>query len=95
MHDICYDTCNSGRNHCDESFKECLRDTCHHVAILKKFSDDQLKKCEQVADLMHSGTLGLGCTAYSEAQRQACLCSGKKLTVAQVERLSAAAQKEL
>jgi len=95
VHDICYDTCNSGRDECDESFKDCLKDTCHHVAILKKFNNKQLDKCDQVADIMHSGTLGLGCTAYTEAQRNACLCNGRKLTKAEVEKLSAAAEKEL
>ena len=43
----------------------------------------------QTATLMHSGTVGMGCTAYQEAQRNACLCDGKKLSVKQVKKLAA------
>ena len=95
MHDKCYDTCNKDREKCDDNFKECLRDTCHHNAILKKHDSKQLVKCEQVSDIMHSGTIGLGCAPYKEAQRNACLCNGKKLSSKEAEKLSSASQREL
>ena len=40
-----------------------------------------------MVDIMHSGTVGLGCTAFKEAQRNACLCNGKKLTKREMEEL--------
>jgi len=79
-HDICYDTCNEEREECDKVFKECLKDTCHMESIVKKHSREKRKECEGSADMMHAGALGLGCAAYKEAQRNACLCNGEKIS---------------
>ena len=58
-------------------------------------SQNQLKECQNAADLMYSGTIGFGCSAYKEAQRNACLCNGRTLTAKEVEQLDDADRQEL
>ncbi|KAG0726281.1 Group XIIA secretory phospholipase A2 [Chionoecetes opilio] len=71
-HDVCYDTCGSDKEDCDREFKRCLYRTCDlnvkEVNILTE------KKCKGGAKLLYTATMALGCTAYKEAQRQACSC---------------------
>ena len=86
-HDICYDTCNSDRTKCDDDFKTCLRYACDLESVHSQHNKKKLQQCHQMVDIMHSGTVGLGCTAFKEAQRNACLCNGKKLTKKQLEEL--------
>lgn len=87
VHDKCYDTCNSVREDCDQNFKECLNDACHLTAIHKKQSRKTLKQCESNADIMYAGAIGLGCSAYKEAQRNACLCNGRTITKKEMKKL--------
>jgi len=85
-HDMCYDTCNNKRNDCDEDFKECLNNSCHMEGIKEKHHKKLHEACGQTADMMHSGTVGLGCAAFKESQRNACLCNGKKLSEKDVKK---------
>lgn len=80
LHDICYDTCNNDRNQCDEDFKSCLDNECLLTGLGNRLPKEQLDSCQSSADLMYSGTYALGCMAYKEAQRNACLCNGRTLT---------------
>ena len=51
-----------------------------------------MKKCEEIGDVMHTGTIGLGCEAFKEAQRHACLCEGRKITKQEMQMMD---EKEL
>ncbi|XP_074618318.1 group XIIA secretory phospholipase A2-like [Acropora palmata] len=87
LHDICYDTCNNDRNQCDEDFKSCLDNECLLTGLGNRLPKEQLDSCQSSADLMYSGTYALGCMAYKEAQRNACLCNGRTLTKKEMEDL--------
>jgi len=39
-----------------------------------------------VADIIYAGTIGLGCESYLSAQRNACLCDGKKISEKQMRK---------
>ena len=81
-HDKCYDTCNEKRDKCDQDFKVCLLTSCE-----TKAKGEKLKECKSVADIFHRGTVGLGCAFFIEAQRNACLCNGKRLSKTEVKML--------
>ena len=94
-HDKCYDTCNNDRNQCDEDFKSCLDNVCLLEGLGNGQSKEQMKACKTASDLMYSGTVTLGCGSYREAQRNACLCNGRKLTKKEVEELEKSEKEEL
>jgi len=85
-HDICYDRCNEDRAECDKSFQVCLKDMCHFDTIHRNNSRKRYKECEGVADIIYAGTIGLGCEPYLSAQRNACLCDGKKISEKQMRK---------
>ena len=73
-HDKCYDTCNEDRDECDAAFQDCLYAVCDEV---KKFgSPNQAQVCENAGGVMHAAAMGLGCTSFTQAQSNACICSG-------------------
>lgn len=71
-HDFCYDECGADKDVCDLHFKKCLYKVCKSQQGL--WSDLQMKGCKGTAKLMHTGTLALGCKAYQDAQKNACIC---------------------
>ncbi|XP_014678219.1 PREDICTED: group XIIA secretory phospholipase A2-like isoform X2 [Priapulus caudatus] len=77
-HDICYGTCGKERIICDTEFGDCLYDICRQQRIQTEQQDDKIT-CATTADLMYGGTLTLGCKAYEDAQREACLCKRTEL----------------
>lgn len=76
-HDKCYDTCNKDRDECDEVFKDCIYAYCDEVKKVR--SSDQAVLCENSGGVMHAAAMGLGCTAFTEAQKKACVCSGQAI----------------
>lgn len=87
LHDICYDTCNNDRTQCDEDFKSCLDNECLLTGLGNRLPKEQLDACQTSADLLYSGSYALGCVAYKEAQRNACLCNGRTITKHELEEL--------
>ena len=87
LHDKCYDTCNNDRNQCDEDFKSCLDNECLLTGLGNRLPKEELEACQNSADLMYSGTYALGCMSYKEAQRNACLCNGRKITKNEMDEL--------
>lgn len=76
-HDKCYDTCNEDRDKCDKAFQDCLYKVCDEI---KKFlPSDQAQLCESSGGVMHAAAVGLGCTAFKNAQEKACICSGQAI----------------
>nr|KAG5714742.1 hypothetical protein BaRGS_000230 [Batillaria attramentaria] len=73
-HDVCYDTCNLTKEHCDDRFRDCLNDICK--GIKKYVSTDIYDGCKSTADLMYAGTMALGCKPYRDSQKNACYCPG-------------------
>ena len=55
----------------------------------------QMQTCQDGADVMYSATVGLGCSAYKESQRNACLCNGEKLTAKQMQKVDEEFKDEL
>ena len=76
-HDKCYDTCNKDRDECDEVFKNCIYAYCDEIKRVR--SSDQAQLCENSGGVMHAAAMGLGCTAFVEAQKKACVCSGQAI----------------
>lgn len=56
----------------------------------KKHTEKNVRECREMADIMHSGTVGLGCAVFKDSQVNACLCDGKKLSLAQLNRMEEA-----
>ena len=80
-------TCNNDRNQCDEDFKSCLDNECLLTGLGNRLPKEELEACQKSADLMYSGTYALGCMSYKEAQRNACLCNGRKITKNEMDEL--------
>ncbi|CAG9564756.1 unnamed protein product [Danaus chrysippus] len=77
-HDICYDTCNSGKEACDLEFKRCLYNYCDTYKSVNVAGDAITKGCKGAAKLLFTGTLTLGCKSYLDAQKNACYCPPAK-----------------
>ncbi|XP_070545465.1 group XIIA secretory phospholipase A2-like [Ptychodera flava] len=73
-HDICYDTCGVDRIKCDEDFNKCLHKMCKKYKSERNMTKRQMEGCKTTAELMSAGTLGLGCQAFLDAQKEACSC---------------------
>ena len=84
VHDMCYDSCNSDRKQCDEDFKSCLSNVCLFEGLSNEESKTKMKQCQTSADMMFATTSSLGCAAFMESQRNACLCNGKTLNKEQL-----------
>ena len=76
-HDKCYDTCNKDRDQCDTVFKDCLYAVCDELK--KDRPSDLVQVCENAGGVMHAAAVGLGCTAFTQAQNKACVCSGQAI----------------
>ncbi|KAK3911721.1 Group XIIA secretory phospholipase A2 [Frankliniella fusca] len=76
QHDICYDTCNSGKEKCDFDMRRCLYKICdsHSQSVGAALT----KVCKTVAKTLFSGTMTLGCKSYLDAQKNACYCPVSK-----------------
>lgn len=72
-HDKCYDTCNSNREKCDSDFKKCLMRMCKDLK--SSLTKEEYAGCKSTSELMHTGMIALGCSAYKSAQTNACTCS--------------------
>ncbi|XP_013180226.1 PREDICTED: group XIIA secretory phospholipase A2 [Papilio xuthus] len=77
-HDICYDTCNSGKEICDLEFKRCLYNYCETYKSVNIGGETISKGCKGAAKLLFTGTLTLGCKSYLDAQKNACYCPPTK-----------------
>uniref|UniRef100_T1J7P6 Group XIIA secretory phospholipase A2 n=1 Tax=Strigamia maritima TaxID=126957 RepID=T1J7P6_STRMM len=75
-HDICYDTCNNDKEDCDKTFRKCLFRICEKYKNV--IGKDLLKGCKATAQAMYAGTMTLGCKAYKDSQKDACLCRSKQ-----------------
>lgn len=63
QHDLCYDQCGTPKQHCDLIFDNCMYNVC---------GTDE--KCKKMAMIFSSATKFMGCSAYKDAQKNACLC---------------------
>jgi len=71
VHDECYDTCGEDKDLCDLTFRKCLYSVCRKDEH-KQFLDN--KKCKLKAKLFYIAVVGVGCTPYKNAQKNACEC---------------------
>ena len=70
-HDICYGTCKSDRDACDERFGKQLRAACK--SAYRKNTKNRAA-CLETADSYHDAVVALGGFAYDDAQSEACQC---------------------
>ncbi|KAG5669698.1 hypothetical protein PVAND_017580 [Polypedilum vanderplanki] len=76
-HDICYETCISGKELCDLDFKRCLYKYCD--SFEKSAAGELLiKGCKAAAKTLFTGTMVLGCKSYLDAQARACYCPNSR-----------------
>ncbi|KAI3389655.1 hypothetical protein SNEBB_001368 [Seison nebaliae] len=66
-HDYCYSDCEKTKKQCDKLFKQCMDRKC---LIIGK----EVKDCYGLTQMIHQGTMLLGCPAYLDAQAEACQC---------------------
>lgn len=64
-HDRCYGTCGNSKEYCDNSFKNCMRNTCALFNVA----------CRAAADSYYLAVHLFGCTAYTNVQKKACMCT--------------------
>jgi secretory phospholipase A2 len=67
-HDLCYDTCLTSRDECDNSFREC---NSNPVQFLDK---DTKGLCTATGEAMYFAVRLAGCSAFKNAQANACIC---------------------
>jgi len=70
-HDVCFDTCNTDYDDCDETFKRCMHEKCR-----AEYADSDA--CHEVADLYYNGVRLFGCGLYEHTQSEACICPGSE-----------------
>ena len=70
-HDVCFDTCNTDYDDCDETFKKCMHEKCR-----AEYADSDA--CHEVADLYYNGVRLFGCGLYTHTQSEACICPGSE-----------------
>jgi hypothetical protein len=68
-HDMCYMTCGSSHKGCEDSFKSCLEESCYAHQ-----EGAELQHCLAESKLYSAGTSGFGCSFFTNAQRDACVC---------------------
>lgn len=77
-HDNCYSTCGKEKKFCDDNFSECLRNTCQWVPPGDMESGQGRNQRQQNCYLVTKGfiiaTRIFGCSVFSNAQDEACLC---------------------
>jgi hypothetical protein len=71
-HDICYDTCRSDRDKCDETFYRQLKAACRAAYPVQ--GSKNRKACVAQATNYHDAVIALGSIAYEDAQSKACQC---------------------
>lgn len=69
-HDLCYGSCNSVKQTCDEQFYSCALSECNRCGNSVKYV-----ACKSFAKVMFRVTRTTGCTAYQRDQEMACSCS--------------------
>lgn len=72
-HDLCYDTCNRDKRICDRILERCLQKICYNLK--GEISNKKEEECTTVAQYIFGGVSALGCDAYVESQRKACICN--------------------
>ena len=70
-HDICYGTCGKPKALCDNEFWKEMMDYCQSW---RKHSIDFFRQCNSLANTYATAVKALGCSAYTDAQNQACYC---------------------
>ena len=70
-HDVCFDTCNTDYDECDNNFKKCM-----HAKCGADYGDSDA--CHEVADLYYNGVRLFGCGLYTHTQSEACICPGSE-----------------
>nr|CAB3260927.1 uncharacterized protein LOC100176290 [Phallusia mammillata] len=76
-HDVCYDTCKMDKEKCDNSFYQCLMNSCTRMSSKRKRNDAAtftINTCKITAGLIYQGVVSLGCKSYLDAQKNACKC---------------------
>jgi len=69
VHDKCYDKCGVDKAKCDAAVKECMEKYC-----LTLSSSEAQTDCSSLGKIGYGSTAMLGCTAFQEAQKTACVC---------------------
>lgn len=67
-HDLCYARCDTTRNKCDRRFEKCLTRRCS-----KHYASDE--SCQSTVAMMSMGVKSMGCGAYLQTQKEACVCA--------------------
>mmetsp|Transcript_47204 Transcript_47204/g.125440 ORF Transcript_47204/g.125440 Transcript_47204/m.125440 type:complete len:242 (-) Transcript_47204:593-1318(-) len=84
-HDICYHTCQVGKNRtkgqdiCDTLFESCMKEIC-----------SGREDCQSEASMMSMGVRMFGCSAYQSSQTEACDCGKRGEEEEEAERRLAA-----
>jgi hypothetical protein len=74
-HDVCYDTCNSVKSHCDRAFLDDMTAACTAAYAGHGFLDRYMHTaCTADAYLYYTAVSRGGADAYVSAQKQACDC---------------------
>lgn len=73
-HDICYDHCNADKEECDFIFKRCLYAVCKTKENKREDTIFDVTLCKAKAKLSYVTLVGVGCSSFRNAQKEACLC---------------------
>jgi len=72
-HDVCYGSCGSTFQECEERFSACMGAACE--ARHPDAASDEGQECKSAAAMFSMGTRLGGCAVYKQTQRDACECA--------------------
>ena len=76
-HDLCYGTCNASRQECDVSFNVCLKSAVSRFLKLPMAARTVAQgTCIALGldTVFYTAVAVMGCPAYQDAQKEACVC---------------------
>jgi hypothetical protein len=71
LHDTCYASCGVEKKTCESDFGKCMKHMCR---IKYQPSDENVQKCDGMADMFTMGTSMFGCGGFTELQKDTCDC---------------------
>ncbi|CAI5723529.1 unnamed protein product [Peronospora destructor] len=68
-HDACYSVCGMPKANCEKRFQKCMKVKCREIRSQKK-----REECMSTAKVFYIGANMVGCSAFEDAQKEACEC---------------------
>lgn len=85
-HDACYATCGMKKKACERRFEKCMKQRCQDDPGTTTKTKTKKDACTTQADMYLFMVNMMGCPAFQESQKEACMCSNDVAEVEQADR---------